>query len=119
MYAQATLSLLARMSKLHHIVYVIELDPSVLSDKKFRAANPHHNPSLPCLYVGSTGLTAKERFKNHRNGHKSNKYVCNHGIKLLPKMYEQYPAMTWEDAVEKEQELAKELRGKGYAVWQH
>ncbi len=113
------MSLLATMRKLHHIVYVIELDFSVLSDKKFRAANPHHNPRLPCLYVGSTGLTAKERFKNHRNGHKSNKYVRNHGIKLLPKMYEQYPAMTWEDALKKERNLAKELRGKGYAVWQH
>ncbi len=68
------------------------------------------------MYVGSTDLTSKERFKNHRNGHKSNKYVRNHGIKLLPKMYEQYPAMTWEDAVSKEQELAEKLRSKGYAV---
>ena len=107
------------MRKLHHIFYVIELDPSVLSDKKFRAANPRHDPRLPCLYVGSTGLTAKERFKNHRNGHKSNKYVRNYGIKLLPQMYEQYPSMTWEIALTKERELAEELRGKGYAVWQH
>jgi len=34
-------------------------------------------------------------------------------------MYEQYPAMTWEDVVEKERELAEELRDTGYAVWQH
>ncbi len=119
MYDQATLIPVTTMRKLHHIVYVIELDFSVLSDKKFRAANPHHNPSLPCLYVGNTGLTAKERFKNHLNGHKSNKYVRNHGVKLLPKMYEQYPAMTWEGAMAKEQKLTEELRGKGYAVWQH
>ncbi len=119
MYDQATLIPVTTMRNLHHIVYVIELDFSVLSDKDFRAANPHHNPSLPCLYVGSTGLTAKERFKNHLNGNKSNKYVRNHGIKLLPKMYEQYPAMTWERGVVKEEDLAKELRGKGYAVWQH
>ncbi len=71
------------------------------------------------MYVGSTGLPAKERFKNHRNGHKSNKYVRNYGIKLLPKMYERFPPMTWEDAVKKEQELAEKLRGKGYAIWQH
>ncbi len=107
------------MRKLHHIVYVVELDPSVLSDKKFRAANPNHNPRLPCLYVGSTGLTAKEHFKNHRNGHKSNRYVRNYSIKLLPQMYEQYTAMIWEDAVEKEREMAEAFRGKGYAVWQH
>jgi predicted GIY-YIG superfamily endonuclease len=107
------------MRKLHHIVYVIELDPSVLSDKKFRAANPRLNPRLPCLYVGSTGLTANERFKNHRNGHKSNRYVRNYSIRLLSQMYAQYPVMTWEDAVKKEQKLAGELRGKGYAVWQH
>ncbi len=107
------------MRKLHHIVYVIELDPSVLSERKFREANPNHNPSLPCLYVGNTGLTAKERFKNHLNGHKSNKYVRNYGTKLLPKMYERFPPMTWEDAVKKEQELAEDLRRKGYAIWQH
>ncbi len=107
------------MSKLHHIVYVILLDPSVLSDRKFRAANPKYNPRLPCLYVGSTGLTAEERFKKHRSGHKSNKYVRNYSIKLLPKMYEHYPAMTWEAAVKTEREFAEKLRGKGYAVWQH
>jgi predicted GIY-YIG superfamily endonuclease len=107
------------MRKLHHIVYVIELDPSVLSDKKFRAANPRLNSRLPCLYLGSTGLTANERFKNHRNGHKSNRYVRNYSIRLLSQLYAQYPAMTWEDAVKKEQKLAGELRGKGYAVWQH
>jgi hypothetical protein len=43
----------------------------------------------------------------------------NYDIKLLPQMYEQYPAMTCESALAKEQKLAKELRGKGYAVWQH
>jgi hypothetical protein len=45
--------------------------------------------------------------------------VRNYGIKLLPQMYEQYPSMTWEIALAKERELAEELRGKGYAVWQH
>ncbi|MCH7569317.1 MAG: hypothetical protein IH919_01940 [Deltaproteobacteria bacterium] len=33
-------------------------------------------------------------------------------------MYEQYPAMTWEEAEAKEHELAEGLRSKGYAVWQ-
>ena len=68
------------MRILHHIVYVIELDQSVLSERIFQEANPNHNLRLPCLYVGSTGLTAGERFKNHCNGHKSNKCVRNYSI---------------------------------------
>ena len=46
-----------RLPKLQHNVYVIELDPAKL-----------------CLYVGMTGRTPDERFKQHRECLKSAKY---------------------------------------------
>jgi hypothetical protein len=53
-----------------HRVYVIELDPAVLEEKRFRERNPQHRPGVPCVYVGMTGLTVEQRFENHRRGHK-------------------------------------------------
>ena len=104
-------------SDLHHIVYVIELDDSVLDERKFAAANPDYDPKLPCIYVGQTGLTAEERFENHRSGHKSSKYVRKYCVRLLPQLYEHLPAMTWEDSKAMERQLAEDLRAEGYAVW--
>jgi hypothetical protein len=102
---------------LHHIVYVIELDDSVLGEPKFAAANPSHDPNLPCVYVGQTGLTAEQRFENHRSGHKSNKYARKYCVRLLPHLFEHLPAMTWQDSKAMEQQLAEDLRDQGYAVW--
>lgn len=107
------------MPKVHHHVYVVELDESVLKDKKFVAANPNRHPDLSCLYVGMTGLTPEERFKNHKAGHKANKYVKKYGLHLLPSLYEYYNPMTYEKATAKEKELAEELRAQGYPVWQN
>jgi oligoribonuclease len=47
-----------------HHVYVIELDPAVWREPKFRRANPDYvaQPGKPCVYVGMTGLDPdKER----------------------------------------------------------
>ena len=40
-----------------HHVYVIELDPDVWREPKFRRANPDYapQPGKPCVYVGMTG----------------------------------------------------------------
>ena len=102
----------------HHNVYVIELDPKVLKDKKFRAANPHHDPAKACLYVGSTGLSPYERFLNHKDGHKSNRYAKKYGVHLRPDLFAVFNPMPYEAAVELEVELAIGLREEGYAVWQ-
>jgi len=107
------------MPKVHHHVYVVELDEAVLKDKKFVAANPNWHPDLSCLYVGMTGLTPEQRFKNHKAGHKANKYVKKYGLHLLPSLYEYYNPMTYEKAAAKEKELAEELRAQGYPVWQN
>jgi len=99
-------------------VYVIELKPDVLEDKKFREANPDHDPAKACLYVGMTGLDPKERFENHKRGHRGNKYVKKHWLYLRPRLFQKYNPMTRAEAETKEVELAEELRAKGYAVWQ-
>jgi len=102
----------------HHSVYVVELDPAVLGDARFRRANPGYDPLRPCLYVGSTGLPPGERFQNHKAGVKANRYVRDYGIGLLPQMYECFNPMPWKAALQLERELAEDLRREGYAVWQ-
>ena len=102
----------------HHNVYVIELDPKVLKDRKFRAANPQHDPKKPCLYVGATGLSPYERFLNHKDGYKSNRYAKKYGLHLRPDLFAMYNPMPYKAAVELEVELANGLREEGYAVWQ-
>ena len=108
----------AKPRKLHHNVYVIELDPAVLKEKRFAEENPDHDPAKACLYVGMTGRTPTERFKQHRAGVKSSKYPHRHGRELRCELYERHNPMTFEDACAKEVELAKELRSQGHAVWQ-
>lgn len=102
----------------HHNVYVVELDPRVLKDRSFRAANPDHDPSKPCFYVGSTGLSPYERFLNHKEGYKANRYVYRYGVQLRPDLFEVFNPLPYAAAIELEQELAEELRAKGHAVWQ-
>ena len=100
-------------------VYVVELDIEVLTKKKFRDANPDHDPDKTCFYVGMTGLTPKERFDSHKAGHKANRYVRDHGLYLRKKMFQKFNPMTREAAEKKERELAEELRAKGHAVHQN
>ena len=88
----------AKPRKLHHNVYVIELDPAALKDKRFAEENPDHDPSRVCLYVGMTGRTPDERFEQHREGVKSSKYPHKHGRTLRRELYERHNPMTFEDA---------------------
>ncbi len=101
----------------HHNVYVIELNPRVLKNRKFRAANPNHDPAKACLYVGSTGLSPHERFLNHKDGHKSNCFAKRFGMHLRPDLFAVYNPMPYEAALAMEAELAESLRAEGYAVW--
>lgn len=104
--------------KKHHNVYVIELDRAVLQEPKFAEANPGCDPWKECYYVGLTGLTPEERFENHRAGYKSNKFVRKYGLRLVPRLYEEYNPLSYEDAREMEVELTGMLRRRAHAVWQ-
>ena len=99
-------------------VYVIGLNKLVLKERKFLAANPQYNPARPCVYVGMTGLSPRQRFLNHRLGIKGCKYVKKYGMYLRPSLYEQFNPMTYADACAMERALARRLRERGYAVWQ-
>lgn len=104
--------------KSHYSVYVIELDARVWNHARFREANPEHDITKPCVYVGMTGLPVERRFANHRRGHKGNAFVAKYGVRLLPALYARLNPMRYDLARLTEVTLAQRLRARGYAVWQ-
>jgi hypothetical protein len=105
-------------SRHRHSVYVIELDPAIYNSARFRKANPDHDLTKPCVYVGCTGLTPEQRFEKHKAGIRANKYVQRFGLRLLPRLYAYANPMPYDAARDMEVELAIALREQGYAVWQ-
>ena len=110
----------AKVSKkrFHHSVYVIELDPRIYNSARFRRANPDHDITKPCVYVGCTGLTPEQRFAKHKAGIQANKFVQRFGLRLLPHLYAYANPMPYSAARDMEVELAIALREQGYCVWQ-
>ena len=104
--------------RFHHSVYVIELDPRIYNSARFRRANPDHDITKPCVYVGCTGLTPEQRFAKHKAGIQANKFVQLFGLRLLPHLYAYANPMPYNAARDMEVELAIALREQGYCVWQ-
>jgi hypothetical protein len=101
-------------------LYVIQLDPLVRKDSRaFREKNPNYKADKYCLYVGTTVLTPKERFTQHKTGFRSNRYAKKYGLKLLPDLYRDQPVLTANNYVEEEKAYAEALRRQGHAVWQN
>jgi hypothetical protein len=100
----------------HHYVYVVLLKPAVGKIRKVLAKNPKRDPKKPCVYVGLTGLTPKERFANHKAGIKSASVVKRYAVRLLPDLYEHLNPMPFEAGVQMEMDLAEDLRRAGYTV---
>ena len=63
-------------------IYVVELDPSVLENQRFRKESPEHVPGMACLYVGQTFRAPEVRFEQHKQGYKSSEWVKEYGIRL-------------------------------------
>jgi hypothetical protein len=105
-----------RQSKDHHNVYVVELDPAVAKIRKVLAANPNRDPQKPCVYVGLTGLTPEQRFRNHKAGIKAALVVKRYGLRLLPELYAHLNPMPYAAAAQMEKDLAEDLRHAGYTV---
>jgi hypothetical protein len=103
-------------SQFHHHVYVVLLDESASKDRKIRAANPHRDPRMPCVYVGMTGLQPEERFWNHKNGEKAARVVQRFGLRLLTELFAHLNPMPFEAAAQMEKDLAADLRAQGYTV---
>ena len=105
-------------TKRAYSVYVIELDPEVLTCRRFREANPDWHDGKPCVYVGSTALTPEERFEQHLAGHKANRYARMYGVRLLPRLYRRWLHYESRELAERaEEQRALSLRRRGYAVW--
>ena len=99
-------------------VYVIELDKEVLKSKKFRLKNPNMNPQKTCFYVGQTIHDPQTRFKQHKEGYKSNRFVKKYGLRLEPRIYSKFnPIKKRKEAEYLEQWITEKLREKGHGVW--
>ena len=70
------------------------------------------------LYVGMTGLTPDERFRNHKARHKASKWVRKYGVGLLPALYGHLNPLAYEPATLAEVALAEALRTTGVSVHQ-
>ena len=58
------------------------------------------------------------RFRQHKEGYKSNTYAKRFGLKLVPEFYAKYnPIPTRKDAEELEEYVAQNLRKERYGVW--
>ena len=104
---------------MQYCVYVIDLDPAVLSVSKFARKNPDYVEGKPCVYVGQTSKTPEERFKQHLEGDRFyNRYVREYGRRIRPMNYEKYNHIgTREEAENIEEALARRLQARGYGVW--
>lgn len=88
----------------HHSVYVVYLrDPQ--------------GDGQAGYYVGMTGLTPEERFKNHKKGYKSASIVTRCGERLVPRLYQHLNPMPYAKALAIEAALADSLRQRGYLVY--
>lgn len=103
-------------ARLHHHVYVVELDPAIAAFREVRRLNPGRDASKPCVYVGMTGLAPEERLANHLAGYKASSWVRKFGRRLLPELFEHLNPMPYEAAAEMERDLAGDLRQQGFTV---
>lgn len=106
------------MKAAHYHVYVVELSDQVWNVARFRRANPGWQLGMPFVYVGMTGLDPDLRFDKHKAGIQANGFVRDHGLRLLPQVYERYNPMRYEEARTREVELGIALRARGWGVWQ-
>lgn len=101
------------------IVYLIELDPSVMEDPEFRAKNPQWVPGMPLFYVGMTSLSAWARSEQHFRGTKNVSRIAHqYGRRLRMDLVptRKPTRRTW--ALKLEARLAKDLRTRGFGAWQ-
>jgi hypothetical protein len=99
-------------------VYIIELDKEVIKSKKFRIRNPNMNPRKACYYVGQSAHLPEIRFKQHKEGYKSNSFVKRYGLNLKTRKYRKFnPIKSRKEAEEIEKKLTEKLRKKGHGVW--
>ena len=108
-----------RLSVSWRNVYVVLLDGIVMTKRRFARENPQAGRGEHCFYVGLTGHTPEERLRNHKAGHKANRYVKEFGIELVPEFYAHFNPLPYRVGMALEPALAADLRRRGYGVWQN
>lgn len=103
-------------SSFNSSVYVIRLLPEVRDTKKMLESNSSETEPKEFLYVGMTNLSIDQRVKNHLSGYKSCKLVKKYFREVWRERCE--TNLSYERAIERERELAEELRREGYWVYQ-
>ena len=101
-----------------YYLYIIELDKEVGKSVKFRKQNPNFILGSRCFYVGQSAKAPMLRFKQHKQGYKSNTFAKRFGLNLVPELYNKYnPIPTRKDAENIEAMIGKALRLKHMGVW--
>jgi hypothetical protein len=100
-------------------IYVVRLDSSVMSSKRFREANPNAAREAECLYVGMTACTPEERLAQHKRGYKACPFVRKHGSALAAELFPAGGLLSRHEAEKLEVSHAESLRARGFAVWQN
>ena len=110
----------------NRLVYVVLLKKSVWKIEKFREANDGELKDFAgFLYVGETGMTARQRYKIHTekvNGKKhrnASNVVHNHSVGLAWDLMSEFKGSRYKllGALRKEKEVAEQLREIGYATY--
>ena len=101
-------------------LYVIKLRPEVWElEARFRDGNRHYRPETgkPCVYVGETAHEPVCRFAQHLKPHYWDTFATTYGTRLMPKEFKHRNQVPADQAERLQNELALELRGRGWAAW--
>lgn len=97
-------------------VYAIEISPRARSYRHAELFNRRAPANAPLVYVGQTGLTPAQRFREHKKGGQTaSDVVKRFGLRLLKDTWGPFDSV--EAAEKEEKRVAEELRRKGYFVF--
>lgn len=100
------------------VVYVIELDPTVMQDPAFAAKNPKWIQGSPCFYVGMTSLEPEQRYKEHLLGTKNVSRIAHrYGRRLRMDLVSDLKATRRSWAMRMEVRVTNHFRARGFGAW--
>lgn len=100
-------------------LYAIRLDDVVLQKPRFIERNPDYMEGKPCYYIGTSIYDPDTRFRMHKEGHKSSKWVRDHGLYVARRRCKVIQVSNGEERAKAEAGYAALLRKRGYGIWQN
>ena len=73
-------NLLNKIPQKNYRVYAIQLNDEIKENESFLQHNPNININKPAFYVGQTSKTREERYSEHKNGIRSNRFAKIYGL---------------------------------------